>query len=118
MPTTLVDMLKCFNGGKLFFRAGPLVSIFGISMIPPLPSLQWAPDWFVDKFTPKWRLTADDRRDDWAIAMMNYGGLIILDKDDRIREWDTSQRLWSPKPWGFDEWVEDILRDGDAYMKD
>ena len=55
MPGDLTDMLRLFNGAELFCRNGLLVTIFGVSAIPPLPPLEWAPDWYVDIFTVAWR---------------------------------------------------------------
>jgi len=118
MPSALVEMLGHLNGARLFLRNGPLVSIFGISEIPPLPPMQWSADWYIDKFTPVWRSADQGRQMDWAIAMMNYGGLIILGQDGMIREWDTSQGIWDPKTWNFREWADNILRDGELYMQE
>jgi hypothetical protein len=118
MPNSLVEMLKLFNGAELFVGNGPMVTIFGISANPPLSPLEWAPDWYVDKFTPAWRATDQGRQTDWAIAMMNYGGLIILGQDGTTREWDTRQGTWGAKTWEFHEWVDDILRDGEASMEE
>ncbi|HTV48969.1 MAG TPA: SMI1/KNR4 family protein [Phycisphaerae bacterium] len=117
LPDPLVDMLHCFNGAKLFIRTAPLLSIFRISTVEPLPPLEWASDWCIDKFTPLWRRYGD-RQNDWAIAMMNYGGLIILDSGCIVKEWDTSQKMWNPGKLEFDKWIDKILAEGDAYMKE
>jgi hypothetical protein len=117
MPGELIEMLQFFNGGRLFINAMQLVSLFGISTIPPLPPFEWAPDWYIDKVTPAWR-SSGSRENEWAIAMMNYGGLIILADDGTTKEWDTSQRTWTPGAWQFDEWMEKLLREGDAYMRE
>jgi hypothetical protein len=118
MPNALVEMLKLFNGAELFVRNSPMVTIFGISANPPLPPLEWAADWYIDKFTPVWRSTNQDRQTDWAIAMMNYGGLIILGQDGTAREWDTSQGTREPKTWEFGKWVDDVLHNGESYMQE
>ena len=118
MPDELIDMLKHFNGARLFKKSGPLVSIFGISIIPALPPLEWATDWYIDKFTPKWRAVGEGRENDWTIGMMNYGGLIILNQDGVVREWDTAQKVWDPLTLEFGEWVEKILREGDIFMRE
>jgi len=55
MPAVLVEMLNNFNGARLFLRHVPLISIFGVSLIPPLSPMQWAEDWHIDKYTPSWR---------------------------------------------------------------
>ena len=111
-------MLRHFNGGRLFVRTGPLTSIFGVSILPPLPPLEWAPEWCIDKFTPRWRAAGDGRQSDWAIAMMNYGGLIVMRGDGRIAEWDTAQRTWGATVPNLSAWFEAIMREGDAFMKE
>jgi hypothetical protein len=118
MPNALVQMLKLFNGAELFVRNDPMVTIFGISANPPLPPLEWAADWYVDKFTPVWRSAEQGSQTDWAFAMMNYGGLIILGQNGTIREWDMSQGILGPKTWEFGEWVDDVLRDGESNMQE
>jgi hypothetical protein len=55
LPNELIDMRRHFNGANLFKKTGPLISVFGISTIPPLPPLEWADEWTIDKFTPRWR---------------------------------------------------------------
>ena len=118
MPDALAHMLRHFNGAELFLSNGPLVSIFGLSTDPPLPPFQWAPDWHIDKFTPVWRHADSHRRDEWAIAMMNYGGLIILSEDGAIREWDTRRQVSESTRWGFAEWIEEVLCEGKAYLNE
>ncbi len=117
MPETLSQMLRQFNGAELFIDGGPLVTIFGISTEPPLPPLEWATEWYIDKFTPKWRSAGRNRDSDWAIAMTNYGRLILLEQSGLVKEWDTSQRQWSRGTFTFDEWIEETLREGDAYVE-
>ncbi len=117
LPGSLSDMLAHFNGARLFINGGPLVSIFGISLIPPLPPLEWAPDWNIDRFSTIWR-SVRNQQNDWAIAMMNYGGLILLDAESTTKEWDTAQNTWGPREWTFPEWIEEILCEGDAFLKD
>lgn len=80
--------------------------------------MQWAADWWIDKFTPAWRSAEQGRQTDWAIAMMNYGGLIILGQDGTTREWDTSQGTWEPETREFGDWVDEVLRDGKLYMQE
>jgi hypothetical protein len=115
VPKELVNMLRHFNGAKLFRRSIPLASIFGISPIPLLPPLEWAPEWTIDQYTPRWR-TSTNRLTDWPIAIMNYGGLILLSGDGTIREWDRSQGKWSPMSFTFNEWTDNLFREGDAYL--
>ncbi len=40
--------------------------------------MEWGADWYIDKFTPKWRESGPNRSGDWAIGMTNYGGLLLL----------------------------------------
>lgn len=116
LPTTLTAMLSHFNGAKLFLSAGPSFSLFGISTNPPLPPLEWAPEWCIDKFTPKWRAAGPNRQDDWAIAMTNYGGLILLDGNETIKEWDTGQSTWLSKNLPLVEWIENVISEGEVVM--
>lgn len=129
LPKGVIEMLRQFNGAELFMKHGPMITVFGISTLPALPPLEWAEDWYIDIFTPWWRAfgerqppqrpVGEDRQNDWAVAMMNYGGLIIVGGDGRVREWDTAQRMWDPRSFNdFEEWVEDILREGDAFLKE
>ena len=118
MPTALVELLEQFNGAELFVVAVPLITIFGISTIPALPPLEWAPEWYIDKHTRRWRSSGSGRDTDWAIAMMNYGGLAILDKSGWIREWDTAAGDWDERHVPFEEWCDIIIREGDALLKD
>lgn len=117
LPDDLVEMLRCFNGGRLFEKGIQLVALFGVSTIPPLPPLEWSEEWRIDKFTPRWR-AFKGQPTDWAIGMMNYGGLIILRKDGVVGEWDTSQRRWEPDSWTFAEWIEKIIDEGEAYINE
>lgn len=117
LPEPLGDMLRHFNGAQLFDRTGYLLTIFGVSAIPPLPPFEWGPDWYIDKFTARWR-SCGRRENDWAIAMMCYGVLIVLAGDGCVREWDTSQGNWGPKKWSLEGWLEAVIREGDAYLNE
>ena len=100
-------------------KAGPMISLFRLSPIPSLPKFEWAPDWCIDIFTPWWRTPAvEERKNDWAIAMTNYGGVIILNQDGIIREWDTAQKCWDPKKLEFGDWIEALLQEGDTFMNE
>jgi hypothetical protein len=118
MPSVLTEMLKHFNGARLFKKTGPFVSIFGVSTIPLLPPLQWATEWYVNKFTPAWRSGGNNRQSEWAIAMMNYGGLVILEDHGIVKEWDTAQAKWNSHTWKINEWLEDLLAKGDAFLRE
>jgi hypothetical protein len=50
--------------------------------------------------------------------MMNYGGLLLVDKHGMVKEWDTAQQKWSPGARGVDRWIEHVLDDGDQYLND
>ncbi len=117
MPDVVADMLRHFNGARLFIRTCPLVSLFGISTIPPRPILQWAADWYIDKFTTAWR-SSHHRSNDWVIGMTNYGCLIVLDQDGSVKYWDTSQEIWDRNRWTFGEWLNELLREGHLYLSE
>lgn len=116
LPVVLKEMLTHFNGAELFLSAGASFSVFGISTLPPLLPSEWAPEWYIDKFTPVWRAAGSNRRRDWAIAMTNYGGLVLLDGDGAIKEWDTGQRTWLVTNLPFGEWVEKVIVEGEVIM--
>lgn len=113
MPATLTAMLRQFNGAKLFDAS---FSLFGISTIPPLPPLEWAPEWCIDKFTPKWRAAGSNRQEDWAVAMTNYGGVVLLDLNGTVKEWDTGESIWLSRDLAFEEWIETLITEGEAIM--
>jgi hypothetical protein len=116
LPLTLKAMLSHLNGAQLFLKAGPSFSLFGISTVPPLPPFEWAVDWYIDRFTPRWRAAGSGRQNDWAIAMTNYGGLILLDRDETVKEWDTGQSCWLAKNLLLEEWIEKVIREGEVIM--
>jgi hypothetical protein len=120
LPSELLSMLEHFNGARLFDKGhGASAALFGISEDPPLDPFDWAEDWWVDKFTPLWRgAVGPNRQNDWAIAMMNYGELILLNGQGTIRKWDTSQQQWDPGSLSFEQWLEDQLREGEAFMNE
>ncbi|HJT23204.1 MAG TPA: hypothetical protein VJ873_01410 [bacterium] len=116
LPETLGEMLRCFNGAKLFDAGLPFVRLFGISTMPPLPPLEWAPEWYIDRFTPIWRAAGSGRENDWAIAMTNYGGLVLLDAGGAVKEWDMGESKWLIKDLPFGNWVEKIMSEGEVMM--
>ncbi len=118
MPHVLRDMLRHFNGAELFESGLPLLTIFGISGVSSLSALEWAPDWHIDKFTPPWRASGPDRKDDWAIGMTNYGGLILMDATGAISEWDTGEKRWLLRNVPLETWIEEIMREGETLMRD
>src|SRR5262249_39130905 len=94
MPESLVTMLRHFNGAELFDKCGPMVTVFGVTTTTPLPEFESAPDWWIDQYTPAWRRAGINRELEWVIANTNYGGLTILDKEGRAKEWDQGYRQW------------------------
>jgi hypothetical protein len=116
MPPTLEEMLKRFNGAKLFISGIPLVRLFRISTIPPLLPLEWAPEWCIDTFTRKWRAADSNRQGDWTIAMTNYGGLVLLDADETVKEWDIGESKWLSKSLPLAEWIDKMMGEGEAIM--
>ncbi len=117
MPNDLLDMLRHFNGAKLFIKTGPLVSVFGITTVPSLSPLVWAPEWHIDRFTARWR-SSGHSHDEWPIAMMNYGVLIVLGSQGMTKEWDTGQRSWGGKELGLNERITELLREGELYLSE
>lgn len=117
LPSVLIAMLRHFNGARLFDINGPLFSLFGVSTAPPLPPLQWAPEWYIDKFTPAWR-KSHQRPHDWVIAITNYGGLIILNHMQMIQEWDTAQSTWARQDIQFSDWINEIFDEGDTCLRE
>lgn len=117
MPQVLIDMLRHFNGAELFCPSNPVVTIFGISTIPAPPAFDGAHDWYIDKYTPGGR-SALHRPNDWVIAMTNYGGVIFLNQDGWVDEWDSSQGAWDPVTLPLDAWIEKQVHDGDVCLKE
>jgi hypothetical protein len=115
-PHVLNEMLRRANGIELFCCPNATTTLFGISTIPALPPFEWAPDWHIDKFTPKWRALGSDREDDWAIAMTNYGGLVLLNADGITKEWDTCERRWLSINLPFSDWIDKEMREGDVTL--
>jgi hypothetical protein len=114
-------MLRHFNGARLFDKGvgGATVALFGITEEPPLDPFMWAEKWWIDKYTPLWRgAGGPNRRNEWAITMMNYGELIILNEQGTIRKWDTSQQQWDPASLTFEQWLEELFREGDEFMNE
>ena len=118
MPKVLIDMLKTFNGGKFYIDRIPLITIFGISPLSPEAASDPGTEWHIDQFAPKWRISAGGREKDWPIAMTNYGGLIILQENERVREWDTGQGKWSSESTRLEDWINRALSEGKLYMAD
>ncbi len=116
MPPTLKDMLQHFNGAELFIAAVPMLTICGVTTVPPLSPLEWGENWYIDKLTPDWRTSGSNRDNDWAIGIMNYGGLILFNESHGIGEWDTSESRWLFESMVLDDWVEKVIADGETMM--
>jgi hypothetical protein len=104
-------MLQRFNGAELFIDAIPFVTILGLSLDSDPPTS----DWFIDRMTLKWR-SGIGQTTDWVMAMTNYGGMQILERNSLVREWDSSQRKWSGDRHPFYSWVEKVLHEGAVYL--
>src|SRR5262249_572409 len=115
MPEVLRDMLQHFNGAELFVATGPLLTLFGVTTVPPR---EWGGDWYIDKFTPSWRASGADLDDDWAIGMMNYGGLILFNQSCGISEWDIGEGRWLLENTSLDDWIEKVIVDGETMMEE
>lgn len=124
VPRSLAQMLRHFNGARLFIRpngGGEFITVFGATDLPPPPPLVEPSGWSIDKFTSRWRSAKDPSRDrsgDWAIGVMNYGGLIVLGSNEKVREWDTAQAVWDSKELDIPEWIENLFQDGDAFLRE
>jgi hypothetical protein len=115
-PQVLVEMLQRFNGGKLFGCPNAHTRLFGISTDLPLPPMEWAEDYYIDKLTPKWRAARPDRRCDWAIGVTGFGGLILLSDDEKVSEWDTLDAVWLQNDIPFTDWLRNEMREGDITL--
>jgi hypothetical protein len=116
LPGPLLAMVKHFNGAELFARGMPMLTLFGLTEDPPLDEMEWAEDWYIDVFTPKWRGAEEDRESQFVFGMTNYGGVIIYD-EEIVKEWDTAQRTWLPE-YEFEDWLEKVLQDGDTMLRE
>lgn len=116
MPQTLKEMFERFNGAEFFIAGLPLLTLFRISTVPSVPSLEWGENWYVDKLTPKWRAASSNRDRDWAIGMMNYGGLILFDEFRGVKEWDVGEGRWLLRDIHFFDWIEKVMSAGELMM--
>ena len=116
MPDELLDMLRHFNGAKLFDKIGPMISVFGMTPATPLDPFWWSPDLCIDTYTPEWRRAWPGREQEWAIAMWCYGALVILDQDGMVKEWEKSTVSWGRTNLSFDAWIEGVLTEGSDFM--
>jgi len=117
MPDPLTRMLRHFNGAQLFCTGLPLVSIFGLSVAMPDKPMEWCKEWSIDKFTPKWRAFPLSNHE-WAFAMNNYGGLLVVDLVGMTAEWDTSERRWLGHKMSFEDRFEQLIQEGDICLRE
>jgi hypothetical protein len=116
LPVVLSEMVERFNGAELFIASGPMLTVFGLSTVPPPPPLDWAEGWYIDGFTPKWRASGQNRNDDWALGMTSYGGLILYNEHKGVKEWDTGANKYNFENMSLDDWLEKVLGDGEVMM--
>lgn len=114
-PIALREMLSHFNGAELFIDFMPLLTVFGVSPTIPVSETEWASNWYIDRFTPKWR-AAGERDGDWAIAITNYGGVTILDSANTCGEYDASEGRWLSRGVALEDWLESVFFEGDRYL--
>src|SRR5262245_33109778 len=113
LPASVLTMLRTFNGGELFNRCGPLVTIFGLSLPNDPPDL----DWYIDRFTAAWRPRIIGPTG-WVIGIMNYGAVFVINDASVIREWDSAQQQWSRSPRSVEEWLNWLFAEGDVFLSE
>ncbi len=118
LPQSIAEFVNCVDGGELFILGCPLVTFFRLSGDPPLPVAEWPPDWYIDRFTARWRAESIARQNQWAIAMTSYGALALLDEDEAVDQWDTTEQRWISGKIPFAEWIEQLFADGDRIIAD
>jgi hypothetical protein len=111
MPAPMVAIIRRFNGAELFERSMQLLTLFGLSG----PDTPGPPEWFIDAFTRMWR-SGGGREKDWVFGITNYGGVLVMQGDGMVGEWDTAQRGWNPRAVPFSQWADAILKEGEEYM--
>jgi hypothetical protein len=100
-------MLTVFNGADLFYVGLPSVTIFGLS--PPGDAIEC--DWFIDRFTPRWRKSM--RRDsDFVIAITNGDEISVIGGDSIIRVWDNQSGDWIDEEYDYEQWSQKLISDG------
>ena len=114
----LSDMLQCFNSAEFFIAAIPLLTFFPVSNIAAHTPPDWAAGWYVDEFTAKWRADSAHRDQDWAVAITNYGGLILFDAEEHIKEWDINESRFIIEQMPFEQWIEKVFAEGEAMMRE
>lgn len=48
--------------------------------------------------------------------MTNYGGLVLLDDDGSVKEWDTGESKWVAERQPLEQWIEKMMSEGEAIM--
>jgi hypothetical protein len=119
IPNDLLKMLNVFNGAILFIGSGgEFITFFKTSIKSSSPDPEWAPDWYIDKFTHEWRATKEAKATDWAIAMTNYGGLVIMHEDGSISEWDTAINGWTFNNMVLNQWMDVVIKEGNKMLNE
>lgn len=114
-PAPVREMLRRFNGGEFYVDAIAMVTLFGLSA----PGDDPASDWYIDRFTPAWR-SRGRRPGDLVVGMFNYGGVVVVDGDSVVREWDSAVGGWSTDhgPMRFGAWLSMVADLGQEYLAD
>jgi hypothetical protein len=48
--------------------------------------------------------------------MMSYGGLILFDWNETVKEWDTSESRWLLNDMPLRTWIGKIMQEGDLML--
>jgi hypothetical protein len=112
LPPSLRRWLEHHNGGELYLRSGPLLTLFGVS-----DSDSFAPSygWSIRTFTKEWRQRMP-RATEWVIGIRNDGRLILLGGDGYVKEWDTNLKKWSGHPMPLSDWLTFVAKEGQEYL--
>jgi len=108
LPEETRRMLLIFNGAELFVDAMPQFTLFGLSEI--IQDCRKS-TWFIDCYTPKWRLMMN-RPLDFVIGITCYDGVFVVRDCKRICEWNNGEERWLSEDQSYEEWVEGLIKDG------
>lgn len=118
LTKNLRSMLAEVNGAELFISGLPLVTLFPVTATADLQKIGWPKDWYIDEMTAWWRGNGHtDRSTDWALGIMNYGGLILQERPDEFSEWDTAHAGWIQRHVSMSDWIDSVLTQGKAAIK-
>jgi len=116
LPSFCEAMLSSTNGIELFINGGPFATLFGVSPETPVSTLEWAPDWYIDAFTPTWR-KARNGGTDVVTGVTCYGTLFVFRTRQTVQEWDTQAGDWCSEEGPVEEWLERLIVEGEEFMK-